>query len=84
MYTAQTYNTGLYIMNTHHHSVVNALTNPVTMDDIILSETGERYIVKQSLKGDYWLQHAASGIDLTYPVSGQINIVSQIADLVNI
>ena len=71
-------------MSIHHHAKVNALCNPVTMDDIIIAESGERYIVKQTMSGDYWLRHAKSGIDLTHPVSGQIGLVRQINDLVNI
>lgn len=71
-------------MGIHHHSVVNALTNPVTDGDIIIAESGERYQVKQALNGDYWLRHIKDNFDLTHPVSGQIGIVGQIAQLVNI
>ncbi len=71
-------------MTTHHHSAVNALTNPVTMDDIVIAESGERYVVCQNMAGEYWLRHAASGVDLTRPVAGQIGIVRQIAELANI
>ena len=71
-------------MSIHHHSKVNALCNPVTMDDIVISESGEKYIVKQTMSGEYWLRHIKSGIDLTYPVSGQIGIVRQIFELGNI
>lgn len=67
-----------------HHAKVCALTNPVTSGDIVIAESGERYLVKQTMCGDYWLQHAKSGHNLTNPVSGQIAIVRQIADLANI
>ena len=65
-------------MSIHHHSNVNALCNPVTADDIIIAESGERYIVKQTMTGEYWLRHIKSAIDLTHPVSGQIGIIRQI------
>lgn len=71
-------------MNTHHHSKVNALINPVFSDDIVIAESGEKFQVKQNMRGEFWLKHMASGFDLTRPVSGQIAIVSQIADLINI
>ena len=71
-------------MNCHHHSKVNALVNPVSCGDMVIAESGERYLVKQTMCGDYWLQHAKTGINLTNPVSGQIGIVRQIADLANI
>ena len=71
-------------MSIHHHSKVNALCNPAAMDDIIIAESGERYIVKQTMTGKYWLRHVKSGIDLTHPVSGQIGIIGQIDELINI
>lgn len=70
-------------MNTHHHSKVNPLVNPVTCGDCVIAESGERYFVRQNMAGHYWLQHA-SGHNLTHPVSGQIDICRQIADLANI
>ena len=72
------------IMSIHHHSKVNALTNPVTSGDIIIAESGERYIVKQTICGDYWLRHIKDNFDLTHPVSGQIGIIRQIVELANI
>jgi hypothetical protein len=71
-------------MGIHHHSKVNALINPVTSNDVVLAESGEKYLVCQNIAGHYWLKHLASGNDLTHPISGQIGIVRQIADLVNI
>lgn len=70
-------------MPTIHHSKVNPLVNPVSPGDYIIAESGERYIVRDNMRGEYWLQHA-SGADLTWPVSGQIAICRQIADLANI
>jgi hypothetical protein len=70
-------------MKTHRHDSVNPLVNPVQADDRVISESGERYIVRQNMRGDYWLQHA-SGANLTQPVSGQVAICRQIADLVNV
>jgi hypothetical protein len=53
--------------------------------DIVISESGEKYQVRQNMAGDYWLRHVASGIDLTYPApGGQIAIIRAIADLANI
>lgn len=71
-------------MSIHHHSKVNALTNPVTSGDIIIAESGERYIVMQNLYGEYWLKHIKDNFHLTHPVSGQIGIISQIVELANI
>lgn len=71
-------------MNIHLHSKVNPLCNPVTMGDVILSETGEKYEVKQNMAGDYWLRHIKDQFDITSPVSGQIAICSQIAGLANL
>lgn len=71
-------------MSIYHHSKVNALTNPVTSGDMVIAESGERYIVKQTMCGEYWLQHAKSGHNLTQPVMGQIGIVRQIDSLSNI
>ena len=70
-------------MGTHKYSSVNPLVNPVSCDDIIISESGEHYTVKQTINGDYWLQHS-SGENLTQPVSGQIAICYQIDQLGNI
>ena len=70
-------------MAIHKHSAVNALCNPVTCGDMIIAESGEKYIVKQAMNGDYWLQHT-SGFNLTHPVSGQIGIIRQIDELANI
>ncbi len=70
-------------MGIHKYSAVNPLVNPVTCDDIVIAESGERYTVKQNICGEYWLQHI-SGNDLTHPVSGQIAICSQIDQLANI
>lgn len=69
--------------NAHHHSAVNALTNPVFDGDRIAAESGELYFVRQNMRGEFWLQHS-SGHNLTHPVSGQIAIVRQIHDLANI
>lgn len=71
-------------MNVHHHSKVNPLVNPVTPGDHIIAESGERYIVRDNMCGEYWLQHIQSGAHLTHPVSGQVAICAQIADLANI
>lgn len=68
-------------MSIHHHSKVNALCNPVTAGDLVIAESGEKYEVKQNMRGEYWLRHVLSGHDLTHPVSGQIGIVRQIDQL---
>ena len=70
-------------MATHKHSSVNPLINPVTDGDIIIAESGERYIVRQTMSGDYWLRHV-DGHDITHPVSGQINICAVIDGLANL
>lgn len=70
-------------MATHHHSKVNPLVNPVKPGDHVIAESGERYIVRDNMRGEYWLQHV-SGFNLTRPVSGQVAICAQIADLANI
>jgi hypothetical protein len=66
------------------HDRVNPLTNPVSPGDIVIAKSGERYIIRDNMKCEYWLEHAASGFKLTYPVSGQIALCRQIADLANI
>lgn len=71
-------------MNTYHHSKVNPLCNPVSMGDVVLSETGERYEVKQNMAGDYWLRHVRDQFDITSPVTGQIAICRQIAGLADL
>jgi polyhydroxyalkanoate synthesis regulator protein len=71
-------------MNVHHHSKVNPLVNPVYSGDIVIAESGERYLVKSGMSGDYWLVHAKSGQDLTRPVMGQVEICRSIAELANI
>ena len=71
-------------MAIHQHSKVNALCNPVTNGDIIIAQSGERYQVKQSMCGEYWLRHIKSGIDLTHPEMGQTAIIRQIDQLANI
>lgn len=71
-------------MATIHHSKVNALVNPVTCGDIVIAESGERYMVQQNMRGEYWLKHIKSGFNLTQPAMGQIAICSRIAELVNI
>ena len=70
-------------MATHHHSKVNPLVNPVMPGDYVIAESGERYIVRDNMRGEYWLQHV-SGFHLTHPVSGQVALCAQIADLANI
>lgn len=76
---------GGFIMSVHHHSRVNALTCPVMSGDLVIAESGEKYQVLQTMGGDYWLRHVATGIDLTHPApGGQIGIVRQIAGLANI
>lgn len=71
-------------MSIHHHSAVNPLVNPVTDGDIVIAESGEKYQVKQTIGGEYWLRHVLNNFDLTHPVSGQIGICRQIYDLANI
>ena len=71
-------------MSTHHHSTVNPLVNPVTSGDHIISESGERYMVMQTINGHYWLRHLKDGFDLTRPIDGQIGICRQIHDLANV
>lgn len=70
-------------MNTHRHDSVNPLINPVAAGDYILAESGTHFIVRQNMVGDYWLDYAAGG-HLTHPVSGQVEICRQIANLVNL
>ena len=70
-------------MGIHRYDAVNPLVNPVSMDDVIISESGTRFVVKQNMVGEFWLQHE-TGHDITRPVSGQIGICSQIDQLVNI
>lgn len=68
-----------------HHSKVNPLVNPVQDGDIVEAQSGERYAVRQTMRGEYWLEHVKSGFKLTYPVSGQIEICTVISrDLPNI
>jgi len=71
-------------MNVHHHSKVNALVNPVASGDHVIAESGERYIVMQTMAGQYWLRHIRDNFDLTHPVDGQVGICRQIHDLANI
>lgn len=70
-------------MQVIHHSRVNPLVNPVAPGDHVIAESGEKYIVRDNMRGEYWLQHV-SGFNLTHPVAGQIAICRQIADLANI
>lgn len=70
-------------MKTVKYNRVNPLVNPVSMDDVVISESGERYIVRQNMRGEYWLSHT-SGSDITRPVSGQIAICNQIDQLINL
>jgi hypothetical protein len=71
-------------MNTHHHSKVNPLVNPVIAGDHVIAESGEKYIVMQTMSGHYWLRHIRDQFDLTHPVDGQVAICRQIYDLANI
>ncbi len=71
-------------MTIHHHSKVNPLVNPVQEGDVIISESGERYQVKQNMVGAYWLVHIKSAHQLTQPVSGQVEICRAISELANI
>ena len=77
-------NQGARNMSTHQYNAVNPLINPVFADDLIIAASGERYIVRQTMTGHFWLQHALSGFNLTHPVDGQIGICRQIDDLANI
>lgn len=62
---------------------VNPLRCPVRDGDLVRSESGESYVVRQGFHG-YWLQHT-DGFDLTRPCGNdQIAICRQIADLANI
>lgn len=72
------------IMSTHKYSAVNPLLNPVCMDDIIIAASGERYQVKQNMRGEFWLRHIRDGFDLTHAESGQVAICRQIDQLANI
>lgn len=71
-------------MSTFRHDQPNALINPVSDGDIIIAESGEKYIVRSTMCGEFWLQHILSGHNLTHPVSGQIGIIAQIDQLANI
>ena len=68
---------------THRFDRVNPLVNPALPGDYIIASSGERYIVRDNMRGEYWLQHA-SGFNLTQPVSGQIALCSQIQQLADI
>lgn len=71
-------------MAIHHHSKVNALTNPASAGDIIIAQSGERYQVYQTMSGEYWLRHVLSGADITRPAMGQVALVRQIAGLIDL
>ena len=70
-------------MNTHRYDQVNPLTNPVMADDCVISETGERYFVRESIAG-YWIQHA-DGACITHPIGHDqmaiCRVIDQLADL---
>ena len=71
-------------MSVHHHSKVNALVNPLMGGDHVIAESGEKYIVMESMSG-YWLHHILSGHDLTRPCGhNQIAICAAAADLANV
>lgn len=70
-------------MNIHRFDAINPLTNPALPGDHIIASSGERYIVRDNMRGEYWLQHS-SGFHLTHPVSGQIELCRQIDQLAHI
>ena len=70
-------------ISVHRHDRVNPLVNPVRAGDHVIAESGQRFIVRQNLRGDFWLDYAAGG-HLTQPVSGQVGICMQIAELENL
>lgn len=71
-------------MAIHKHSSVNPLVNPVSSGDIIIAESGERYIIRQNMAGYYWIAHARSNAPITAPVDGQVAICGAISDLINL
>lgn len=66
--------------STHKHDRVNPLVNPVSPGDHVLAQSGTRFVVRQNMRGEFWLDYAAGG-HLTQPVGGQVGICRQIADL---
>lgn len=68
-------------MSTHKFDAVSPRDNPVVEGDHIIAGSGEQFVVKQNMRGDYWLQHIASEYDLTYPMPGQRCICRQILTL---
>ena len=64
-------------MSIHKYTAVNPLINPVKSGDVIIAESGQRYIVCQGMTGEYCLRHV-DGTWLTRPVDGQVAICAQI------
>lgn len=71
-------------MKTVRHSKVNPLVNPVECDDVIIAESGEKCIVGQNMRGEYWLKHILGGSNLTCQIACQSGICYQISQLANI
>ena len=65
-------------MSIHRYNEINPLRNPVKSADIIIAESGERYIVCQGMCGQYSLKHAASGQYLGPVLDGQVQICAWI------
>ena len=70
-------------MKTVKYNRVNPLVNPVGRGDLIIAESGERYIVQQNMRGEFWLNHT-DGTPITHEVPDQIGICRQIDDLANL
>ncbi len=70
-------------MQTLRFDQVNPLVRPALPGDCIIAASGERYFVRDNMRGEYWLQHA-SGFNLTHPVSGQVELCRQINQLADI
>jgi len=64
-------------MSYYHYTAINPLVNPVCADDVITAESGEKYIVRESING-YWIEHT-DGAPITHPTGH--NQISLCADL---
>ena len=65
-------------MSVHKYTAVNPLINPVKSGDIIIAESGERYIVTQGMCGSYALRHAKTDSPFGDVYDGQMAICTYI------
>ena len=68
-------------MTTHHHSKVNALINPVFHGDIVIAESGRKFVIDQNMHGQFALIDLETNKPLFNYVISQIGIVRQIDKL---